>query len=384
MLQDSQVAPALLDSLGAPTEPPAPVRLQAHGWSSQIVPAALFDMNTQQAADIAEALGYMGQPGAPLLYAVLRFAHERAKQGRKFTAQQASRLCWAAAAGGLETQAAKPSSGVTNQPDCADIVRDLARCCSSHWQDTTADDMFRLWQVHLWLHDRQPQEVQQAVQQEMQQPAVPRRRRRNAAEELATAAQQAPVSNAGLQGVLTEQQLEQCRSKYLQDLQAQGMDQEGAKLHSAVLSTLHHLPAECWQVPPAAGGLTVDGMFRVGIAAVTANGRQVAIEPVTSQQAFRVGSEKAGSKEFLISGPTQLKLDALAARGYEVIPISTFEWSAEHAVANGAFHSMLQREDVPKAAKSKVISLGKKPLRHMKLAKYLAQRLKLDFHISLL
>jgi hypothetical protein len=119
--------------------------------------------------------------------------------------------------------------------------------------------------------------------------------------------------------VLSQQQLEQCRASWLQQLAANAQRQV-TDMQRAVLVAVQQLPAATWQQQPESEGVTEDGLFSIDIAATTTSGVKVAIE-VDGPTHFIQPQQRSG-------GPTLCRNRALAARGYVVISIPYLDWDA--------------------------------------------------------
>jgi hypothetical protein len=115
-------------------------------------------------------LGYADGLVAALLAEVQqRLAAGAVHDNNKFTIQSLCNLCWAAAVLDLQQHALQ--------------VQHLAHACSSIWSSTATENRQQLWQVHTWLLDFQL------------------------------------AGGQGLQGSLIEQQLQQCRAAWEQQMQ---------------------------------------------------------------------------------------------------------------------------------------------------------------------
>jgi len=188
---------------------------------------------------------------------------------RSFNCQELSNLCWSVAV--LDMQQHIP------------LVLQLARTTTDMWGSNVSQDLYQLYQVHLWLQDCQ-----------------------------------LPTGGAGLMGVLTQQQLQLCRSSWEQDLTTKTAVSKASRLQQSVFTTLQQLPATTWQQPPVMEQRTADGAFSIDIAAVTAAGVALAIEVDGPWHFVRPDNR--------LNGPTQYRNRALAARGYTVISIPYWEW----------------------------------------------------------
>jgi hypothetical protein len=99
---------------------------------------------------------------------------------------------------------------------CVPQVLQLAAASSELWHTATAGSLHQLYQVHLWLLDSQ-----------------------------------LPAPSQGLSGVLSQQQVEQCRASWLQQLAANAQ-QQLSNMQKAVLVAVQQLPAATWQQQPEA------------------------------------------------------------------------------------------------------------------------------------
>jgi hypothetical protein len=245
--------------------------------------ATLLRADTPQGlANAAWACGQLGHRDEQLMAALLAEAGERLAQqagpgssrdGRSLTAQQLCSLCWAVAVLDLQQHAQQ--------------VLHLAKACSSQWDSMVSEELQQLWQVHTWLKDFQ----------------------------LST--------GQGLQGSLTEQQLQQCRVAWDADLQKKAR-QPPAQFQRSLFAAVQRLPI-AWQQPPrmeqpsmSRDGVTPDGALLLDIAGRTAAGVLVAVE-ADGPTHFR---QPDGG----LNGPTQYRNRALAVRGYRLVSVPWFDW----------------------------------------------------------
>jgi hypothetical protein len=140
--------------------------------------AGLLAADTPQGlANAAWACGQLGYKDEQLIPALLVEVQQRlAAPGLKntcgtFTSQNLCNLCWAVA--------------VLDQQQHVQQVLQLAQACSSQWDSTAPENLQQLWQVHTWLLDFQL------------------------------------AWGQGLQGSLTEQQLQQCKAAWDAAMQQQ-------------------------------------------------------------------------------------------------------------------------------------------------------------------
>jgi hypothetical protein len=227
----------------------------------------------QELANTAWACGQLGYsskqlPGA-LMQQVVRLLPSRGGVG-SFTAQNLCNLCWSAA--------------VLDVQQCVPLVLQLAGAASQVWGGVVDKDLQQLSQMHfLWLLDSG-----------------------------------LPAPGQGLSGVLSQQQLEQCRGSWEQDLAAETALSKTSDFQRGVFAAAQQLPADLWQEPPALEQVTADGVFSIDIAATTAAGVRVAIEADGPSHFIRPGNT--------LEGGTKCRNRALAARGYAVLSIPYWEW----------------------------------------------------------
>jgi hypothetical protein len=167
-------------------------------------------------------------------------------------------------------------------------VLQLAQACSSKWSSTVTEDQQQLWQVHTWQLDFQL------------------------------------AGGQGLQGSLTEQQLQQCRAAWDEALQ-QTAKQQHTEFQRSVFAAVQQLPT-AWQQQPqmeqlsmGRDGVTPDGALLLDIAGRTAAGVLVAVEadgPTHFRQA-----------DGGLMGTTQYRNRALAVRGYSLVSVPGHEWA---------------------------------------------------------
>jgi hypothetical protein len=152
---------------------------------------------------------------------------------------------------------------------------------------TTSEELQQLHQVHLWLLDSQ-----------------------------------LPAPGQGLSDVLTQQQLEQCRASWEQQLTATAQKQS-SRLQLMVYTAVLQLPPDTWQQQPQLEQPTADKACLIDIAAVTASGVKVAIEVE--------GPQHYVQPDHTLTGTTQSRNRSLAARGYAVVSIPYWEWNTLHS-----------------------------------------------------
>jgi hypothetical protein len=233
--------------------------------------AVLTAANSQELANMAWACGQLGYRGRLLPGALLQQAVEllQGKDMDSFTIQGLCNLCWAAA--------------VLDMQEEVHHVLQLVAASAQQWGSAIEGAQQQLYQVHLWLLDSQ-----------------------------------LPAPGQGLSGVLSQQQLEQCRASW-EHASAGRVQLRRSELQQSVFSAVQQLPL-AWQQQPAMEQYTADGMLVMDIAATTAAGVQVAIE-VDGPTHFL-------QPDNLPTGPTQHRNRSLFARGYVVVSISHWEWDS--------------------------------------------------------
>uniref|UniRef100_A0A383VJ75 RAP domain-containing protein n=1 Tax=Tetradesmus obliquus TaxID=3088 RepID=A0A383VJ75_TETOB len=168
-----------------------------------------------------------------------------------------------------------------------------------------AEDHRQLWQVHTWLLDFQLAGAQ------------------------------------GLQGSLTEQQLQQCWAAWQQQMQPT-LEQQHTEFQRSVFAAVRQLPIT-WQQQPqleqlsvGRDGVTPDGALLLDIAGRTAAGVLVAVE-ADGPTHFR---EPDGG----LMGTTQYRNRALAVRGYRLVSVPWWEWAKLRGDAQRQQYLMQQFE----------------------------------------
>jgi hypothetical protein len=192
---------------------------------------------------------------------------------QSLNAQGLCNMCWAVAVLDLQQHVQQ--------------VLQLAQAYSSQWDSTVPQGLQQLWQVHTWLLDFQL------------------------------------AGGQGLQGSLTEQQLQQCRAAWDADLQQHARQPPTQWLRS-VLAALQRLPI-AWQQQPQVeqlsmgrDGATPDDVLLLDIACRTAAGVLVAVE-ADGRTHFR-------RPDGGLTGPTQYRNKALAVRGYRLVSVPWYDW----------------------------------------------------------
>jgi hypothetical protein len=179
------------------------------------------------------------------------------------------------------------SAALLDLPQYVPQVLTLASACACAelWATATALELQQLYQVHLWLLDSK-------------------------------LSMSAP--DQGLSGVLSQQQLQQCKDSWEQQLQRETASAKASDLHRSVFAALQALPADTWQQPPVLEQRTADGALSIDIAATTRSGVQLAVEVDGPSQLVQPACTH--------SGPTLFRNRALAARGYVLVSIPHWMW----------------------------------------------------------
>jgi hypothetical protein len=241
--------------------------------------AGLLAADTPQGlANAAWACGQLGHRNEQLMAALLAEVQQRLSAAGpnsscSFNSQSLCNMCWGVAVLDLQQHAQQ--------------VLLLAQACSRQWDRTAPQNLLQLWQVHTWLLDFQL------------------------------------AWGQGLQGSLTEQQLQQCKAAWDADLQQQARQPPTQWLRS-VLAAVQRLPI-AWQQQPqmeqlsiGRDGVTPDGALLIDIAGRTADGVLVAVE-ADGPSHFR---QPDGG----MTGPTQYRNRALAVQGYRLASVPWYDW----------------------------------------------------------
>jgi hypothetical protein len=242
--------------------------------------AGLLATGTPQAlANAAWACGQLGHRDEQLTAALLTemqqwlAAASTDNTCSTFTSHGLCNLCWAVAVLDLQQHARQ--------------VLQLAQACSSELDSVAPEGLRQLWQVHTWLLDFQL------------------------------------AGGQGLQGSLTEQQLQQCKAAWDAALQHQAR-QPPTQFQRSVLAAVQRLPI-AWQQQPqmerlsiGRDGATPDGAVLLDIAGRTAAGVLVAVE-ADGPSHFR---QPDGG----LMGTTQYRNRALAVRGYRLVSVPWYDW----------------------------------------------------------
>jgi hypothetical protein len=220
----------------------------------------------QEPANTAWACGKLGYKGRLLPGVLLQQAVQLLQGSSRdgFTMQELCSLCWFAA--------------VLDLRQCVPQVLQLAAACKQMWATAVGEDLCQLYQVHLWLLDRQ-----------------------------------LPAPGQGLLGVLSQQQLQQCRDSWEQQLTEQASSTKASDLHRSVFAAVQALAAGTWQQPPVLEQRTADGAHSIDIAAKTMSGVQLAIEADGPSHFVRPNRTNDGG--------TLFRNRALAAQGYVLVSI---------------------------------------------------------------
>ena len=264
--------------------------LQQQQQQRQLLQQLLTAAKPQELANMAWACGQLGHKGQLLPGALLQQAVRQDGGTGSFTLQELCNLCWSAA--------------VLDLQQCVHHVRQLAAAASKLFSITSDEELQQLQQVHLWLLDSQ-----------------------------------LPAPGQGLSGVLTQQQLEQCRASWEQQLTATSMRQL-SYLQQSVFDAVLQLPPNTWQQQPQSEQPTADKACLIDVAAVTTSGVKVAIEVE--------GPQHYVQPDNTLTGPTLFRNRALAARGYAVISIPYWEWDELHSKAQQQQYLLAKLQAVKK------------------------------------
>jgi hypothetical protein len=242
--------------------------------------AGLLAAGTPQAlANAAWACGQLGHRDEQLMAALLaevqqRLVPERTSSSCSLDSQGLCNLCWAVAVLDLQQHAQQ-------------VLQLVTACSSIRGSLEVAAEHQQLWQVHTWLLDN----------------------------DLA--------GGQGLQGSLTQQQLQQCAAAWDEQLR-QVAKQRVSEYQRSVFAAVQRLPIT-WQQRPqmeqlsvGRDGVTPDGALLIDIAGRTADGVLVAVE-ADAPWHFRQPDQG-------LKGPTQYRDRALAVRGYTVVSVPYLEW----------------------------------------------------------
>jgi hypothetical protein len=183
--------------------------------------AAAVPQNLSNMAWACGQLGYRSKllPGM-LLQQEVQLLQDR-KAGSSYNMQNLCNLCWCAAV--LDLQQHVP------------LVLQLAAACKHVWGTAVGEDLRQLYQVHLWLLDSQ-----------------------------------LPAPGQGLLGVLSQQQLQQCKHSWQQQLTHKTRADKASDLHTSVFAAEKALPAGTLQHTPVPEQRTADGALSIDIAVTMA------------------------------------------------------------------------------------------------------------------
>jgi hypothetical protein len=248
--------------------------LEQHRQQLQRVLAAA---NPQQLTNMAWACGRLAYAVQLLPGLLLQQAVKLLQDGGtgSFKSQELCNLCWSAA--------------VLDLQQCVPQVLQLAAAAGQVFSKASGQELQQLHQVHLWLLDSQ-----------------------------------LPTRGQGLSGVLTQQQMAQCRASWEQQLTATA-EQQSSHLQQSVYAAVLQLPSDTWQQQPQSEQTKADKACLIDIAAVTASGVKVAIEVE--------GPHHYVQPDNTLTGPTLYRNRALAARGYALISIPHWKWRSLHSTA---------------------------------------------------
>jgi hypothetical protein len=253
--------------------------------------------NPQDLANAAWACGQLGHRDEQLMGALLAEAQQqlKARSGKNrddmsFNSQELCNLSWAVA--------------VLDLMQHAQQVLQLAQACSNIWSSAVAKDHRQLWQVHTWLLDFQL------------------------------------AGGQGLQGSLTEQQLQQCRAAWDALLQQTAKKQQQTDFQHSVFQATQRLGI-AWQQQPqmeqlsvGRDGVTPDGALLLDIAGRTAAGVLVAVE---ADGPWHFRQPDGG-----LMGTTQYRNRALAVRGYSLVSVPGHEWAELQGDVQGQEQYLMQ------------------------------------------
>lgn len=246
-----------------------PTQLLSAVEQQQHLPAFLAAADAQALSNMAWACGQLGHQSSTLIPGLVQESLLRLQQDRCcFIPQALCNLCWAVA--------------VADRQELVPAVLQLAAACADLLDEETVGarkDLQQLHQVHIWL---------------LQLPRVD--------------------SARGLSGVLSQQQLQACAACW----RALRASSKTTQLQQQVLDSLVELPASTWQTAPAMEQPSSDGNFSIDVAAVTADGVQVAVEADGPWHYVSPGRR--------LNGPTQFRNRMLAAQGHMVVSIPYWEW----------------------------------------------------------
>jgi hypothetical protein len=251
----------------------APLQLlSALEQQPQLLTALLAAAGPQGLANMALACGQLGYRGKLLPGALLQQAVQlqlRNSRTHSLNMQDVCNLSWSAAV--LDMQQNVPQ------------VLQLVPACSELWDTADEEGWRQLYQVHLWLLDRQ-----------------------------------LPAPGQGLSRVLSPQQLQQGKHSLEQQLQRDTAAATASDTQMSVFAALQALPGDTWQQPPVLEQRTADGALSIDVAATTRSGVCLTIEVDGPSHFVQPGRT--------FDGRTLFRNRALAARGYVLVSIPYWEW----------------------------------------------------------
>jgi hypothetical protein len=153
---------------------------------------------------------------------------------------------------------------------------------------------------------------------------------------------QLPAPGQGLLGVLSQQQLQQCKDSWEQQLTNSTTATKASNLHKSVFAAVVALPACTWQHTPVLEQCTADGALSIDIAATTMSGVRLAIEVD--------GPSHFVQPKRTYDGPTLFRNRALAARGYVLVSIPYWEWDKLRGAAQKQQQYLLDKLQAAAAA----------------------------------
>jgi hypothetical protein len=254
-----------------------PVQLLTALEQQQHMQRFLTGANLQELANTAWAYGMLGRNREVALGDLLQQAINLLQQdSSRCVSQELCNLCWAVAV--LDLRQHVPA------------VLQLAQASISWRESVVPKHLQQLYQVRLWLLDTN------------------------------SAAAEGPKGGKGpgLLQVLSQQQLDECRQAWQDQVATQAQQAAAAPspLERRVFKALQQLPG--WQVPPQREVITADSNFSIDVAAVTAAGVRLAVEVAGPSHFVSPGNR--------LNGPTKYRNRALAARGYTVVVIPGWQW----------------------------------------------------------
>jgi hypothetical protein len=329
----------LLSALAKQLDSAEPLHISSSIWACakfRYLPRQLLEMqpgqlqqflaaaNFQDLANAAWGCAHLAYKDPQLLQVLLQRAVELLEAADLDSADARSRSSSRQGSGNASTSGARSRAGmVTSQGLCmlawsvaildqqqlAPVMLQLVSACSSssRWKSVHIEGWQQLYQVHLWLRDcKLPQS-------------------------------QGLGSEMGLLGVLTQQQLRHCQVRWRRHLRHRPAGSALSRMQSEVHAALLSFPPGTWRRSPFLEGLSgaAGRSFVADITAVAASGRKLAVEVdgpyhyVTHDVNHDVtlDQQEGGRGVYGLTGPTQYRNRALAARGYAVVSIPYWEWN---------------------------------------------------------